>query len=51
MLAKRVEILVEFQSNAKFIVLLSIKELMLNQKQNLGEYCKEFILESTTFFL
>ena len=40
-LAKRVEILVEFQSNANFIVFLLIKELMLIKKKNplLGELC------------
>ena len=45
MLAKRVEILVEFQSNAKFIVFLLIKELMLVEKKPLFVF-KEFTLES-----
>ena len=44
MLAKRVEIFVEFQSNANFIVFLLIKELMLILKNTLlGEYCKELV--------
>ena len=49
-LAKRVEILVEFQIKCKIYCILIDTKVDLNLKKHLGEYCKEFILESLTFF-